>query len=175
MNSWEQHLFETMNGVYRIGSCREKPLGIIEEQLIKLEADLAVRFPGDYREFVKRYGGCGVSFGDNDEFSCFKPLNPIPDPTPLGGGLVQYFFGGEDDPATFHNSLRFNNAIARPPHKYIAIGIDGIGGFFLIGVTNQNYGQMFYFVPESREWNPRVILIAQTFTEFVLSFYFEYL
>lgn len=173
VNSVENHLFNVMNGIRGFGFPEPKPVGIEEEALASLESDLGIILPADFRSFFLKYGGCLIRHSKNDDSPCIKPLNTIPHPTTLGGSVVRVFFGGDRDPDEWDWSLRFNNSIAKPPHLYFAFGNDGIGGFYLVGVANQNYGQIFYFVPETTEWIPKVILVAQSFNDFMLSLYFD--
>lgn len=139
------------------------------EQLKELEMNIGNQLPSDYKDFLKKYGGCYLeSKKTTDEIEydvCYKPLEKDPW---MGKGddtqLLEGFYGLAND----HNSLQkaIDTYSDRFPRNIIPIASSAGGNEICMDIDN---GKIFFWDHELSHPDKDFFLIANSFEEFVFS------
>ncbi|WP_440614787.1 SMI1/KNR4 family protein [Bacillus subtilis] len=139
------------------------------EQLKELEMNIGNQLPSDYKDFLKKYGGCYLeSKKTTDEIEydvCYKPLEKDPwmdkgDDTQL----LEGFYGLAND----HNSLQkaIDTYSDRFPRNIIPIASSAGGNEICMDIDN---GKILFWDHELSHPDKDFFLIANSFEEFVFS------
>ncbi|QVR62319.1 SMI1/KNR4 family protein [Bacillus subtilis subsp. subtilis] len=139
------------------------------EQLKELEMNIGNQLPSDYKDFLKKYGGCYLeSTKTTDEIEydvCYKPLEKDPW---MGKGddtqLLEGFYGLAND----HNSLQkaIDTYSDRFPRNIIPIASSAGGNEICMDIDN---GKILFWDHELSHPDKDFFLIANSFEEFVFS------
>ncbi len=139
------------------------------EQLKELEMNIGNQLPSDYKDFLKKYGGCYLeSKKTTDEIEydvCYKPLEKDPW---MGKGddtqLLEGFYGLAND----HNSLQkaIDTYSDRFPRNIIPIASSAGGNEICMDIDN---GKILFWDHELSHPDKDFFLIANSFEEFVFS------
>ncbi|MEC0323596.1 SMI1/KNR4 family protein [Bacillus subtilis] len=139
------------------------------EQLKEIEMNIGKQLPSDYKDFLKKYGGCYLeSTKTTDEIEydvCYKPLEKDPW---MGKGddtqLLEGFYGLAND----HNSLQkaIDTYSDRFPRNIIPIASSAGGNEICMDIDN---GKILFWDHELSHPDKDFFLIANSFEEFVFS------
>ncbi|MGY0701898.1 SMI1/KNR4 family protein [Bacillus subtilis] len=139
------------------------------EKLKELEMNIGNQLPSDYKDFLKKYGGCYLeSKKTTDEIEydvCYKPLEKDPW---MGKGddtqLLEGFYGLAND----HNSLQkaIDTYSDRFPRNIIPIASSAGGNEICMDIDN---GKILFWDHELSHPDKDFFLIANSFEEFVFS------
>ncbi|MEC0592517.1 SMI1/KNR4 family protein [Bacillus inaquosorum] len=139
------------------------------EQLKALEKNIGNQLPLDYKDFLKKYGGCYLeSKKTTDEIEydvCYKPIEKDPwmgkdDETQL----LEGFYGLAND----HNSLQkaIDTYSDRFPRNIIPIASSAGGNEICMDIDDE---KILFWDHESSHPEKDFFLIANSFEEFILS------
>ncbi|MCR1990998.1 SMI1/KNR4 family protein [Bacillus subtilis] len=139
------------------------------EQLKELEMNIGNQLPSDYKNFLKKYGGCYLeSKKTSDEIEydvCYKPIEKDPW---MGKGddtqLLEGFYGLAND----HDSLQkaIDTYSDRFPRNIIPIASSAGGNEICMDIDN---GKILFWDHELSHPDKDFFLIANSFEEFVFS------
>ncbi|WP_426982557.1 SMI1/KNR4 family protein [Bacillus cabrialesii] len=139
------------------------------EQLKEIEMNIGNKLSSDYKDFLKKYGGCYLeSKKTSDEIEhdvCYKPIEKDPwmgkdDDTQL----LEGFYGLAND----HNSLQkaIDTYSDRFPRNIIPIASSAGGNEICIDIDDE---KILFWDHESSHPEKDFFLIANSFEEFILS------
>jgi hypothetical protein len=136
MKKKSENMFNLLGGITPIGKAF---VPVVEEELHAIETALGVRLPGEYREFVQRYGVS--AFG---ELVQFKSIEGAVEP-------LSHFFGSK---SAGSNSLMWNigKYQGRMPDTIIPIADDGGGNQICLGIKGNERGKVYYW-DHDNEWD----------------------
>lgn len=130
----------------------DEPVKLAEQKLADFESKLGSNLPGDFREFLSRYGfvsGVGVTFAVYG-----RPDQPA--------GAVEVFLGVDPDNEYDILSTR-EGLVGRLPDGLLPIA-ESPGGQICLALTGPDRGKVFWWGLESaREANEQPLLIANDF------------
>ncbi|MDG0767196.1 SMI1/KNR4 family protein [Bacillus halotolerans] len=139
------------------------------EQHKEIEMNIGKQLPSDYKDFLKKYGGCyleSTKTTDKIEYDvCYKPLEKDPW---MGKGddtqLLEGFYGLAND----HNSLQkaIDTYSDRFPRNIIPIASSAGGNEICMDIDN---GKVLFWDHELSHPDKDFFLIANSFQEFVFS------
>ncbi|KXJ35234.1 hypothetical protein AX282_05785 [Bacillus spizizenii] len=139
------------------------------EQLKELEMNIGNQLPSDYKDFLKKYGGCCLESKkttDETEYDvCYKPIEKAPwmgkdDDTQL---LVD-FYGLANDHSSIQKAI--DTYSDRFPRNIIPIASSAGGNEICMDIDN---GKILFWDHELSHPDKDFFLIANSFEEFVFS------
>ncbi len=138
--------FDRLGGIRGIGGGNIHPM--TEAEISSIEAELACRFPEDYRIFLI-YGAVAFN-GTSPEnpFIVVRSLERLPPHISSDGqhALFDAFYGGgKDSHDPYSLSVRIRFFKGRMPTTLIPIGDDSGAGQFCIGVSGAEFGKVYYW------------------------------
>lgn len=139
------------------------------EQLKELEKNIGNQLPSDYKDFLKKYGGCYLgSKKTTDEIEydvCYKPIEKDPW---MGKDVNTQLLEGFYDLANDHNSLQkaIDTYSDRFPRNIIPIASSAGGNEICMDIDNE---MILFWDHELSYPNKDFFLIANSFEEFILS------
>jgi hypothetical protein len=163
-----ENRFGLLGGVMPIGKAF---VPVAEEELNAIETALGVALPGDYREFVQKFG--------TSAFGALVQFQPIEGEV----GPLSHFYGSK---SAGSNSLMRNveKYQGRMPETMIPIADDGGGNQICLGIDGEDQGKVYYW-DHHNEWDEEdyleehgkpmppevkfqnVHLIAESFEDFI--------
>ncbi|MCC8351695.1 SMI1/KNR4 family protein [Bacillus sp. AF23] len=139
------------------------------EQLKELEIDIGNQLPSDYKDFLKKYGGCYLeSKKTTDEIEydvCYKPIEKDPWMGKHNDTqLLEGFYGLAND----YNSLQIaiDTYSDRFPRNIIPIASSAGGNEICMDIDNE---KILFWDHELSHPDKDFFLIANSFEEFILS------
>jgi hypothetical protein len=140
-----------------------------EDQLRRLESDLGVELPADYRHFLT------ITNGGTGNGLCFvEPTGDDP------GGVGLHHIGGFRKESYFSLTIRrarYQDKYARIPRELLWIADDSFGNAICIGILGPYRGKVYFWdheeEPDPDEWDGSVesagniTPLADSFTAFV--------
>lgn len=139
------------------------------EQLKELEMNIGNQLPSDYKDFLKKYGGCYLeSKKTTDEIEydvCYKPIEKDPwmgkdDDTQL----LEDFYGLANDHSSIQKAI--DTYSDRFPRNIIPIASSAGGNEICIDIDNE---KILFWDHELSHPDKDFFLIANSFEEFILS------
>ncbi|WP_332605346.1 SMI1/KNR4 family protein [Acinetobacter sp. ESBL14] len=146
---------------------KEGPL-LDKNEIHNLEKKLNVELPIQYKSFLEKFNG-GKPLQSEVDFT-------LPDGTDSGDKIKRFYEASIDT----SYGLRSNHEDLswQLPLGYLTIAITPAGNYFLIGLTQNNYGQIFYKdheledEPEKDDGLPyNMVKVANSFNEFLDKLY----
>jgi hypothetical protein len=139
---------------------------LTDARVATFERQLGIGLPKSYRSFLLRYNGG----------------RPEPEFFPIHGyerdasGGVHYFFGLDDPIESSNIDWNYRMYLGRMPSELLPIAGDGSGNIICLSLTGANQ-EAVYFWDHDREYSPpgydNVYFVAESFTKFLDSMYFE--
>ena len=162
-----ENRFSLLGGIVPIGKAF---VPVNETELNSIETALGVALPGDYREFVQKYGTS--AFGELVQFQ------------PIEGekGPLSHFYGSRTGNQSLAKYIEVYRG--RMPDTIIPIADDGGGNQICIGIKGKEQGKVYYW-DHHNEWDEddyldehdepmppeakfqNVSLIAESFEDFI--------
>lgn len=139
------------------------------EQLKELEMNIGNQLPSDYKNFLKKYGGCYLeSKKTTDEIEydvCYKPIEKDPwigkdDDTQL----LEGFYGLANDHSSIQKAI--DTYSDRFPRNIIPIASSAGGNEICMDIDNE---KILFWDHEFSHPDKDFFLIANSFEEFILS------
>ncbi|MDZ5723133.1 SMI1/KNR4 family protein, partial [Bacillus sp. SXabc123] len=139
------------------------------EQLKELEMNIGNQLPSDYKDFLKKYGGCYLeSKKKTDEIEydvCYKPIEKDPwigkdDDTQL----LEDFYGLANDHSSIQKAI--DTYSDRFPRNIIPIASSAGGNEICMDIDNE---KILFWDHELSHPDKDFFLIANSFEEFILS------
>jgi cell wall assembly regulator SMI1 len=127
---------------------------ISEDQVLRLEADLGVRLPEDYRKFLLHNNG------GTPELDTVDVPNAPGSPTD-----VQVFFGISRDVESSNLDWNRQTFRDRIPAGFLPVATDSGGNLFCLALANNNAAKIFYCDIESPDGN--AYPVASSFDAFL--------
>ncbi|MDD2694297.1 MAG: SMI1/KNR4 family protein [Anaerolineales bacterium] len=138
-----------------------RPYGLIsEERLQAFEKQIGISLPQDYREFLKQCNG-GTPKPNNFWISEEKYESS-----------VYQFYGLHSGPRWLSIDCYISKERYGVPNGLLPIGDDGVGNLICIGITAENFDDIFFIDHEIHPYNEPdslngIYKIAESFTEFL--------
>jgi len=140
-----------------------------QEELSALERYIGVSLPSDYKVFLQEHNG-----GEPEEY-LIKFM--LPDKSSEAGDAVNFFLEVSDS-VSYGLLNKYKNLSWQIPKGFIFIAISPGGNYFLIGINEKNYGQIFYKDHESEDepyqedgLPANMVKVANSFSEFMERLY----
>lgn len=134
---------------------------IAEDELEKVEAQLKVRFPADYREFAKRFG-----FTAFDKDVSYRPKTPSRWAKEAGAQEIDVFYG--IGPGEFGLMRMAELYMGRVPSGCIPVAEAPGGNQILLGLEGPAKGKVYFWDHESESSVVAdLVLVADSFQEFL--------
>lgn len=120
---------------------------MLDSQLVEIEKKRSFTLPKEYRRFIKEYGASKFV-----TLVIFRPMVNLPsDISSSGCGCFDYFFGADNDDGAYSLKWALDAYKERMPESLLPIGGDLSGGVMCIGISEDKYGEIYYWDP-SNEW-----------------------
>jgi hypothetical protein len=138
-----------------------------EERIARFEGAAHLQLPGEYREFLKRYGNTAF-----EEYIRYPFIDKECSWANNGYGGMSVFYGLD---GIYDLEKEFANHIGRIPSDMLPIAEDGGGNLVCLAFTGPDRGSVFFWdrdaEPEDGEQDLRtnVYLIARSFDDFLKS------
>ena len=145
-------------------AANNKTTGASLDSIKKLEFDIGSSLPDDYKDFLISYDG---GLPEPAAFDIPRENN---------SSIVKEFFGLDTPLLTA--SIEYNRRMYenRIPKKFLVIGCDVFGNRIILGIKNDNYGEIFFWDHENEadednveEYYENIYLISKNFSDFLNS------
>jgi hypothetical protein len=142
-----------------------------DERITRFESAAHLRLPGEYRDFLKRYGN--TAFEEFIEYPFIDKECPWAN---NGYGGMSVFYGLDAGP--YDLEKQFANHVGRIPSDMLPIAVDGGGNLICLAFTGPDWGSVFFWdrdaepEPGEQDLRTNVYLIARSFDDFLKSMRF---
>jgi hypothetical protein len=115
-----------------------------EAAVRRAETRIGASLPGDYREFLLKYGLCAL--GSEGYVEC-----EIEEECPWGGLVTSVFYGFIDPEDSYDLEGAYETFRGRMPPNLVPIGMDPGGNQVCISVSGDDHGSVYFWDHEHRE------------------------